>query len=289
MKLDMSEAADPIGQDMLGLAADEVHLWMADCARVDPGLRGAYASYLPPEEIARMARFHFETDRLRYLLTRALVRTTLSRYCLIAPGAWWFVTNAYGCPRVSPEIQGAEDLVFNLSHTSTCVVLAVTRSRAVGVDVEEGGRRAPLDVADHHFAPPETRALQALPPEHRPHRFFEVWTLKESYIKARTMGLSIPLDHFHFDFSTDGHVALHTEPALQDLASNWDFWQFRPHGHRLVALCTGTQPAPVRRVVWREVLPGRDERVLDVAVVRRSLQVHTQADNRLRPGNRTIE
>ncbi len=259
-----------IFEDVLRLPEDEVHLWMADCDRVDVGLRQAYALYMSPDEEARMTRFHFEVDRLRYLLTRALVRTTLSRYHPIPPFAWRFVENRYGCPRISPSVPGTSGIDFNLSHTTNCVILAVARSRAVGVDMEEGDRHAPLDVAGHCLAQAEMQALQALPPECRQERFLEYWTFKESYIKAKKMGLSIPLDQFHFELSDDGKVELHTHPELHEFASNWEFWQFKPQRLRLVALCAGAYPVPVRRIVWREVVPGRDEQVLDLADSRSS-------------------
>ena len=67
----------------------------------------------------------------------------------------------------------------------------MSRDREVGVDVEDRTRGGDLlDVADRFFSPFEVKALTALPTAEQMDRFFLYWTLKESYIKARGMGLS---------------------------------------------------------------------------------------------------
>ena len=49
-------------------------------------------------------------------MTRALVRTTLSRYAEVDPAAWRFERNRYGRPHLLAG-QCDRDLRFNLSHT----------------------------------------------------------------------------------------------------------------------------------------------------------------------------
>ena len=113
----------------------DVHLWYAQPDRLsDPALLSQYASLLCSEEQARHARYRIERVRNEFLVTRALVRTVLSRYTPVEPVEWRFTTNAYGRPDVSsPPL--AEPLRFNLSHTRGLIAL-VTRLEEVGVDVE---------------------------------------------------------------------------------------------------------------------------------------------------------
>ncbi|MDO9001889.1 MAG: 4'-phosphopantetheinyl transferase superfamily protein [Aquabacterium sp.] len=94
---------------------------------------------------------------------------------------------------------------------------------------------APL--ADHYFANAEKGNLQSLPLSQQPFRFFEYWTLKEAYIKARGMGLSIPLDRFSFDVTQAGRIDLHVDPCLEDDAERWMFWQWSLDQDYLLALC----------------------------------------------------
>jgi 4'-phosphopantetheinyl transferase len=223
---------------MRALQPGQLDVWLTFTDKVqDAAARAAWLSLLNPEERAQQARFHFARDRHRYLLTRALVRTTLSNYGQVSPADWRFVTNAHGRPELVDEQQLAQPLRFNVSHTRGLIVLAVSAGQQVGVDTENVDvREAPIDIAHRFFAPEEVAALMALPASDRPERFFHYWTLKESYIKARGMGLSLPLDRFHFRFIGADAVRLHVDPQLQDTA-RWRFWLMRVAQDYLVALC----------------------------------------------------
>jgi len=83
------------------------------------------------------------------------------------------------------------------------------------------------EVAARFFSRVEAAALTDLPAKIRQARFFECWTLKESYIKARGPGLSIPLDRFRFRFEGENRVDFLVSPRLDDEPSRWRFWQFR--------------------------------------------------------------
>ena len=121
----------------------------------------AYLALLSPEEHDRMARLVFERDRRRFLLTRALVRTMLSRYAGVAPAEWTFIANVHGRPEILDRPQGVPDLRFNLSHTEGLIACAVTIGREVGVDVEHIQRRLTRDVAGRFFAPSEVNHLKS--------------------------------------------------------------------------------------------------------------------------------
>jgi 4'-phosphopantetheinyl transferase len=217
------------------LGPDEIHLWLTDYAAIeDDSLIAAYHALLNEAEREQQQRFRFAKDRRRYLVTRALVRSALSGYAPVAPEEWRFTTNAWGRPEIANVDAG--DLTFNVSHTHSLIALAVTRGRAVGVDVENWcGRDVSPGIAERFFAPTEAAALRAILKSRQQERFFEYWTLKESYIKARGMGLSIPLDQFSFSFRDDGSVSFAV--TLDDDPSRWRFWQFRPRPEYVMALC----------------------------------------------------
>lgn len=233
----------------------DVHLWLAaaDTPQALTSTRQALAEgWLNAHERERWQRFYFARDRDRFLVARALVRSTLSWYLPdIAQEHWRFEDNAYGRPSLVAEQQlGPSPLYFNLSHTRGLVALAVAGSAQVGVDVEPTDRDGPyLSMADHFFAPPEAAALRALAGGEGVHqqRFLELWTLKESYIKARGMGLSLPLDSFAFHFDHPSVVGFQTWPAAGDTAEGWTFASGRVAGsHRLaLALREGAEDAPL--------------------------------------------
>jgi 4'-phosphopantetheinyl transferase len=231
--------------EALSLANDDVHIFYGTPAE----LASAGPDMLTPDETERMARFVFERDREIFLATRVLVRTTLSRYHPVAPADWRFVANAYG----RPEIAGRDtDLRFNLSNTHGLIVCAVAHLD-VGVDVERIVRRAPLEVADRFFAAIEVAALRALPSHEQGRRFFDYWTLKESYIKARGLGLALPLGGFAFRFDDDGVPSIEIDPTLEDDGQAWQFEQRLVTSEHLVAVCTRMGSHHRLSVRWQRV------------------------------------
>jgi 4'-phosphopantetheinyl transferase len=256
----------------LPLDADEVHLWLADYAAIeDPALHAAYRALLSTDERKEEPKYVFARDRLRYLVTRALVRSVLSRYLPIDPRDWRFAENDYGCPHAANPEALAAGLSFNLSHTHSLIALAVTRHRAVGVDVENfADSRVPLTVAQRSFSPVEVADLFEAPEHERPYRFFEYWTFKESYIKARGMGLSLPLDGFSFRYPEAGRVGIEIAPALADAPERWHFRQFRPEPNYLLALCAERRDARAPVVSIRRVVPLAWECTLALEVLRAS-------------------
>ncbi|MDP3278420.1 MAG: 4'-phosphopantetheinyl transferase superfamily protein [Deltaproteobacteria bacterium] len=193
---------------------------------------------LDEAERARHTRYLFDHSKRTLCASHALVRAVLGRVVSEAPERLVFEHNAYGRPSLSAA-HGCPWVSFNLSHTEQMVCLAVASHREVGVDVEDALRdRRTMDVADRFFSPAEVMALRELEEYQQNFRFFAYWTLKESYIKARGMGLAIPLDLFSFELAESedaralegphprwlrDRVELRCDPSLHDLGSRWEF------------------------------------------------------------------
>ena len=213
--------------------------------------RERYLSLMSPDEHERIARLVFERDRRRFLLTRALVRTMLSKYAAVAPQDWKFVANVHGRPELLDRPDGVPDLRFNLSHTDGLIACAVTIGREVGVDVEHVGRRITRDVPARFFAPREVAALLAVPEPERHKVFFDYWTLKEAYIKATGLGLSLPLQSFAFRLGEPPAIAF--EPADQGDPAEWHFARLDLSPRHVAALAVRHSRRP--SVTVREALP----------------------------------
>jgi 4'-phosphopantetheinyl transferase len=249
-----------------------IDIWLAYYNEIaDEQLLASYRAFLNDAERVQEPRFYFADDRRRYLVTRALVRTVLSRYAGVAPKDWLFAPNRYGRPAVAnPGGEGC-DLCFNISHTKGLIALAVTKRRELGVDVENiSTRQVSLNIADRFFAPAEVAELANVPPERQQDRFFEYWTFKESYIKARGMGLSIPLDQFSFAYPHEQGVTLAVEPKLGDVASRWHFWQFRPAAEYLLALCAERLDGELPQLTVRKAIPLVTDEILSPQITRTS-------------------
>lgn len=177
---------------------------------------------LSDQERAQQQRFLPPAKRQEYLVTRILVRSVLGEALGVAPQALQFVSNDWGRPAVVPNLM-PEPIYFNVSHTEGLIVCLVSTEGEVGVDTESFAR-APdlLALAPDVFSAKELSDLAALPLKDQGQRAVVLWTLKESYIKARGMGLSIPLDKFSFCFESGG-IRLEVEPDLQDDGKRWQF------------------------------------------------------------------
>jgi 4'-phosphopantetheinyl transferase len=256
----------------ISLTPAEIHLWLTfyDEINEEP-LLSAYRDLLNGAEKEQEQRFYFARDRRRYLVTRALVRTVLSRYAPIQPREWIFGANAYGRPSIVNAEARDLCLSFNISHTHNLIVLGVTKGRALGIDVENFcARTAAIEIADHYFAPQEVAALAAVPQRQKQYRFFEYWTFKESYIKARGMGLSLPLDKFSFHYPHERAVEIAIDSELADDPGQWQFWQLRPRPEYLVAVCAGRAGLESPSLIVREIIPMAGEKEVSGEFLRSS-------------------
>lgn len=169
-----------------------VGVWLA---RPEAWLAEAVAPWLSEAERARRDRFLHEGARGQFVCGRWLLRQVAGRLVGREPAAVELREGERGALMLPAE----SGWYVNLSHTDGLVAVAAART-PVGVDVEDAERRGrTVELADRFFAPAEAKALRALPEAEQRERFFALWTLKESYIKARGLGLAIPLASFAFD------------------------------------------------------------------------------------------
>ena len=217
----------------------DIHLWITHPLSInDPQLLAHYDQLMTPQERERQQRFKFAKHRHDALITRAFVRTVLSHYADIKPQQWRFEKGTHDKPEI---IDPPLNLRFNLSHTENFIVCAVVMNVDIGVDVEWVDRQSDtLSIADRFFSPIEVNELFGLPKNQQESRFFDYWTLKESYIKACGLGLAIPLDHFSFiigassDTTVNSNIGLQFSKQRNDTPDDWQSWLFYPNdSHRL--------------------------------------------------------
>lgn len=208
----------------------------------------AYESLLTDDERTRRERLALEPDRERFVIGRALARTMLSRYADVAPRDWPIAIDERGRPFLRHRPRGAPDLRFNLSHTPGLIACATTIGREVGIDVEHIGRDVSHQgIPERFFSAREVADLRALPPDQQSIVFFDYWTLKEAYIKARGLGLALPLGQFSFARHDDRPPTISFAAALPDDPATWQFAQYWPtRDHRMaVAVRRTGQDVPI--------------------------------------------
>ncbi len=145
----------------------------------------------------QIEKYVFREDALRSLVAELLVRHILRKDYGVANRQIEFEYNQYG----KPYVRGIKSFYFNLSHSGKWVVCA-TDCQSVGVDVEQ---IKPIDIQIAHrfFSDLESKDLDKQAEKDKLDYFYDIWVLKESYIKMAGKGLHIPLNSFSCRFEND--------------------------------------------------------------------------------------
>ncbi|CAM3349006.1 4'-phosphopantetheinyl transferase superfamily protein [Zobellia roscoffensis] len=217
------------------LLKSEAHIWNFNVNDFDALY--SYQKLLSPDELERAGKFKFEKDRKTYILARGLLRDLSGRYLGVPPENISFKYSDYGKPHYNQETS----LRFNVSHSGELIVLAFVTQGQVGVDVE---RIKPnfdsAKIAREFFSPDEVSEVLSYPEASLGKAFFNCWTRKESFIKAKGAGLSFDLTSFSVSIHDDFPQLLRTQwnPKEKD---SWKFFSFVPQEGYFSALCVSSE------------------------------------------------
>lgn len=265
----------------------EAHIWLTSPEILsDEVVVERCGELLSAEEKAHLGQIGSARVRRQYLVSRALVRSTLSRYLPVAPEDWTFETRAGGRPEiVEPSATG---LRFNLSHTRGLVACLVTAEIDAGIDLENAARTLDVEgLAGRRFAAEEAAALAACPVGERLRHFFGLWTLKEAYLKACGHGITLPLRSVVVSITEEGRLRVRFDPPLEDRVEDWQLCLFELSSSRLLAVALRRGDGADRRILVRRCVPltGEDAAVAPstVAVTRpRPVTASSQGEERRR-------
>lgn len=194
-----------------------VHLWLMASDEIHCGsTQRNWVSLLPTGERERVLRQLAPEDRQLALATRVLIRAVISAYLGGNPGHWRFDASPTGKPFL---INAPKPVAFNLSHSGNLVACAIAGEQGIGVDIEDSHvERDFLALARRFFAPQEYTELASLPAAAQADYFYHLWTLKESHLKARGLGLANGLDSYRFQRDSHGEYHLSAPP---DTSGQW--------------------------------------------------------------------
>ncbi len=218
------------------------------------------AQTLAPDERARAERFRFDRDRTRSIVARGLLRAIIARYLDREPGALTFQYNRYGKPSLPDELDG-ERIHFNVSHADSIALYALTRGRAIGVDIEY--IRADMvteGIAERFFSPREVAMLHALDPALQREAFFACWTRKEAYKKARGEGISVGLDRFDVSLATNEPAVILASREDGEALPRWFLHHLTPAPGYVGAVAVQGEPCTVTCCQWQEPCALRRQR-----------------------------
>jgi len=144
----------------------------------------AYTQLISGKRKSSLARLKYIDDVKRSLLGELLIRKIVRENYFRGNAEISFGVNDYG----KPYVKDLDAFHFSVAHSGKWVVCA-TSSQEVGVDLE---RIRPVDteIARQHFTEQENSFLTDLSLDRKTEYFFKLWTLKESYFKAKGTGLA---------------------------------------------------------------------------------------------------
>lgn len=163
-----------------------LHVWKIDLRAPDAAQAMSLQTVLSADELVRFRNFKLERAATEFIVSRAAMRTIVSRYLRTQPQALVFDYGTHG----KPSARDAPDLHFNLSHSDGLALLAVSRRSPVGIDLER------VEPSPHHaaiaatcFTPDEVAEIAAAPADVRTEVFLRLWTRHEAILKAVGVGV----------------------------------------------------------------------------------------------------
>lgn len=230
----------------LSLLDGEVHVWRSQLDCSNQALQ-QFTRLLSLDELARAERFRFQQHRDRFITGRGILRTLMGRYLQIAPEQVQFCYGHRGKPALAPPCNDPS-LSFNLAHSQSLALYALTRDRPIGIDLEYLRSIGNLtQLAQRFFSPAEWDAIASLGSEPEQQRaFFRHWVCKEAYLKATGEGLA-QLEQVAVAFTPDASGAL-AGLHLSDRASSmpWLLQEFEPDENCVAAVAIARETAPIK-------------------------------------------
>lgn len=203
----------------LTISNTEIHIWRVVLDRAASEIHNL-AQTLSESELQRADRFHFDRDKNSFIIRRSALRSILSRYLNIAPNLVQFSYGPCGKPELAAKFHST--LCFNSSHSQGLALYAVTRSRKIGIDIEQIRPLPDMEsIVERFFSQQENAAFKAVSAEQKLAAFFNCWTRKEAYIKATGDGLSFPLDRFSVSLTPGEPAQLLNVGGDSTAAARW--------------------------------------------------------------------
>lgn len=178
-----------------------LRLWLANLTAAQVDLQ-RYAEFLGLEERQRADRFHFDRDRIAFILRRGILRELLSERLGLSPGSIGFQPGLHG----KPELQPRSSLRFNTSRSGSLVLVGFAEGCELGVDIEE--IRPLLQFESLHptiLAPSEQEEFASIPTALQQDVFYQFWTRKEAVLKAYGIGLGMEPRDLTVGLAARGH------------------------------------------------------------------------------------
>lgn len=204
------------------LQAHAVHVYLWQIGACSESTLCTLGRVLSPAEQQQNASFGHQKIRDRHTFCRGVLRWQLASLLNEDAGSIEIITSDNGKPTLA---NSNANLFFNYSHSGDYVAMAFTHAHEVGVDLEYTRReRRFASIANHFFCAAEAQDVLALEGPQRKQRFYEYWTLKEAYLKARGEGIFSGLNTVGFDLGSKDGQPIKLLESSQPAINEWYFF-----------------------------------------------------------------
>ena len=227
------------------LSDGEVHVWHLIANDESQDIL-KYMDCLFAQEKDKSNRFKFEKDRLRYITRHVFLRKVLACYLNTGWDQIKFRENDYGKPFIDGPAS-SQSLQFSMSKSNNHVLVAIMQNRLVGCDIER--HNDDLDykaIIDNYFSAQEIKFILGNSKQRT--NFFDYWTAKEAYIKARGEGLSFPLDQFTLHIDNNDNVSMRENLMKPGDVDKWRIRQLKIGAGFSAAITIEGEISSVRQV-----------------------------------------
>ena len=243
-----------IGQLLLTLKPGLLYLWTARTDDLgDIKTLSNLEAILSANEKKETRRFRRDRDRHQFLLARGLLRLALSEHLPVSPADWRFARDQNHKPFIiAPKSSSAVN--FSLSHTNGLIACLISLVADAALDVEKLEFHDDLAlVAKQVLSAVELTALGKLSGQDWTKRFFDYWTLKEAYAKAKGLGLRLALSDIGFEIEADNAIRAHLSSRSDDDSSAWVFWCHHLSSHHTISVAAKAEIDVRYEIICRSV------------------------------------
>lgn len=209
------------------LGGQEIHVWRSFLDQHSEQTR-SLAQTLSFDERERARRFRFHTHRRRFIAGRGFLRAILAYYLNREPGDIRFSYGVNGKPELCKKFC-QKPFRFNLSHSNGLALYAITCEAEIGVDVEFIQPLSSVEeIAKRFFSPNEVAVFLAIPASQKLKAFYNCWTRKEAFIKAKGAGLAYPLHQFDVSLIPEEPATFLSISGDVSRAAGWSLVELAP-------------------------------------------------------------
>jgi len=243
-------------REIKAIGEGEVHVWGINLDDASLEKRDVFREVLSEDEKTRASRLLPGVYGERFVTARGYLRTILGLYLDIPPGGIRFEYLRHGKPALHAEAN-PKNISFNLSHSRSLALCAVSVKREIGIDVEYPRPVLMAErILERFFSDDEREYYRSQPETIKECAFMNLWTMKEAYSKALGRGLTSDLRDIDLspvlsdDYPSSDTVRLDIGPG-----GTWTIRRFSPGDEYMAAVALKGEASGIKSFTAPAGLP----------------------------------